>query len=58
LKVFTFGNEQSIIVSAKGEGSLTFYTGCKVSENLVQDSGIEFNDKNQVFVWFKVAFAS
>jgi len=43
LKVFTFGNEQSIIVSAKGEGSLTFYTGCKVSENLVQDSGIEFN---------------
>ncbi|WP_209575403.1 FAD-dependent oxidoreductase [Sphingobacterium sp. UBA5996] len=56
-KVFAFGNEQSIILSAKGEGSLSFYTGCKVSENWVQDSGIDFNDKQQVFEWFKVAFS-
>jgi len=56
-KVFAFGNEQSIILSAKGEGSLSFYTGCKVSENWVQDSGIDFSDKQQVFDWFKVAFS-
>lgn len=57
-KVFALGNEQSIILSTKGEGSLSFYTGCKVSENWVQESGIDFNNKEQVFDWFKVAFSS
>ncbi|MGJ1404564.1 FAD-dependent oxidoreductase [Sphingobacterium sp. G1-14] len=56
-KVFALGNEQSIILSAKGEGSLSFYTGCKVPENWVQESGIDFNNKQQVFDWFKVAFS-
>ncbi|MDR2274205.1 MAG: FAD-dependent monooxygenase [Sphingobacterium sp.] len=57
-KVFALGYEQSIILSAKGEGSLSFYTGCKVPENWVQESGIDFNNKQQVFDWFKVAFSS
>lgn len=57
-KVFALGNEQSIILSAKGEGSLSFYTGCKVSENWVHESGIDFSNKQQVFDWFKVAFSS
>ncbi|QQT61995.1 FAD-dependent monooxygenase [Sphingobacterium multivorum] len=57
-KVFALGNGQSIILSAKGEGSLLFYTGCKVPENWVQESGIDFNNKQQVFDWFKVAFSS
>ncbi|MGJ1242698.1 FAD-dependent oxidoreductase [Sphingobacterium siyangense] len=57
-KVFALGNEQSIILSEKGEGSLSFYTGCKVPENWVQESGIDFNNKQQVFDWFKVAFSS
>jgi len=57
-KIFALGNEQSIILSTKGEGSLSFYTGCKVSENWVQESGIDFNNKEQVFDWFKVAFSS
>ncbi len=57
-KVFALGNGQSIILSAKGEGSLSFYTGCKVPENWVQESGIDFNNKQQVFDWFKVAFSS
>jgi len=57
LKVFAFGIEQSIILSAKGGESLSFYTGCKVSENWVQDCGIDFNDKQQVFEWFKIAFS-
>lgn len=55
-KVFAFGDEQSIILSAKGDGSLSFYTGCKVSEAWAQESGIDFGDKRQVFEWFKFAF--
>lgn len=57
-KVFAFGEEQSLILSAKGEGSLSFYTGCKVGENWVQESGIDFNDRQQVATWFSKTFAS
>jgi len=57
-KTFAFGNEQSLILSAKGDGSLSFYTGCKLPENWLTTSGIDFNDKMQVFDWFKEVFAS
>lgn len=56
-KVFAFGNEKSIILSAKGEGSLSFYTGTKESENWVKESGIDFTDKAQVYNWFRERFA-
>jgi len=56
-KIFAFGDEQSLIVSAKGDGSLAFYTGCKTSEDWVHTSGINFNDKAQVTTWFKTTFA-
>ncbi len=55
-KIFAFGNEQSIILSAKGDGSLSFYTGCKVPENWATQSSIDFNNKEQVFNWFKTAY--
>lgn len=57
-KIFALGEEQSLILSAKGEGSLSFYTGCKISENWTVESGIDFNDKRQVFDWFKTTFAA
>lgn len=57
-KVFAFGDEQSLILSAKGEGSLSFYTGCKVPENWVWQSDIDFADKAQVTEWFKKDFGS
>lgn len=57
-KIFAMGEEQSLILSAKGEGSLSFYTGCKVPENWVAQSGIDFGDKQQVFDWFKTAFTT
>ena len=57
-KIFAFGDEQSLILSAKGEGSLSFYTGCKVGENWLLESGIDFNKKDEVFGWFKEAFGS
>ena len=55
-KIFALYNEQSIILSAKGDGSLSFYTGCKTAENWVTKSGINFNNKQQVFDWFKSVF--
>ncbi len=57
-KIFAFGNEQSLILSAKGEGSLSFYTGCKVPETWVQECGVDFSDHTQVFSWFKTAYGS
>ena len=56
-KVFALGKQQSLILSAKGDGSLAFYTGCKVAELWVQSCGIDFSNKNSVLAWFKQAFA-
>ncbi|MGV3704633.1 MAG: FAD-dependent oxidoreductase [Arcticibacter sp.] len=57
-KVFAFGDQQSIILSAKGDGSLSFYTGCKVPETWVKDVGIDFRKKEEIFAWFQEAFGS
>lgn len=57
-KVFAFGENKSIILSAKGDGSMSFYTGCKVPENWVTDSGIDFSDKTSVYTWFKKEFGN
>ncbi|XZF15484.1 FAD-dependent oxidoreductase [Chitinophagaceae bacterium MMS25-I14] len=57
-KLFVFGEEKSLILSVKGDGSLSFYTGCKAAENWVQESGIDFNSKQHVFAWFKDAFGN
>lgn len=56
-KVFALGKEQSLILSTKGDGSLSFYTGTKEPENWVTQSSIDFNDKAQVFDWFKTRFS-
>ncbi len=55
-KVFALGGERSIILSAKGDGCLSFYTGCKDDEAWVKNSGIDFNDIKQVAAWFKERF--
>ena len=57
-KVFAFGNDQSIILSSKGDGSISFYTGCLVPENWVTESGIDFSDKASVHRWFNEAFGN
>ncbi|MFD2918840.1 FAD-dependent oxidoreductase [Terrimonas rubra] len=57
-KLFALGNEQSLILSTKGDGSLSFYTGCKVPENWVTVSGIDFNNKTSVHHWFSHAFGN
>lgn len=52
-KIFAFGDEKSLIVSSKGDGSLVFYTGCKIPENWSRECGIDFSDRMQVLAWFK-----
>lgn len=57
-KLFAFGDEQSLILSAKGDGSLCFYTGCKVAEGWADTDHLDFTNKAHVFNWFKEAFGS
>lgn len=57
-KVFALDGSQSIILSAKGDGSLAFYTCQSSAENWVPASGIDFQDANQVAAWFSRDFAT
>ena len=51
-KIFAFGAAQSLIVSAKGDGSLAFYIGFKTTEDWTQSCGIDFKNKTEVLAWF------
>jgi len=56
-KVFAFGDGRSIILSAKGEGSLSFYTGTWEEENWGSNCGIDLSDRIQLYNWFKQRFS-
>jgi 2-polyprenyl-6-methoxyphenol hydroxylase-like FAD-dependent oxidoreductase len=56
-KIFAMGDEKTIIVSSKGDGSLVFYTGCKTDEYWSHNSGINFSDKTEVLAWFQQEFS-
>ena len=56
-KIFALGKEKSLILSAKGDGSLSFYTGTKETENWVSECSIDFKDRKQVFEWFSSRFS-
>lgn len=56
-KVFAMGSHKTIILSAKGEGSLSFYTGTKEREDWANTAGIDFENKAQIFDWFKQRFS-
>jgi 2-polyprenyl-6-methoxyphenol hydroxylase-like FAD-dependent oxidoreductase len=55
-KIFAMSDEKTLIVSAKGDGSLAFYAGFKTEEDWVRKSEINFTDKTQVVNWFKQEF--
>ncbi|KAA5534458.1 FAD-dependent monooxygenase [Taibaiella lutea] len=55
-KIFAYGNEKTLIVSSKGDGSFGFATGCKTEEFWDKKSGIDFKDNKQVLAWFKQTF--
>jgi 2-polyprenyl-6-methoxyphenol hydroxylase-like FAD-dependent oxidoreductase len=55
-KIFALGDGKTLIVSAKGDGSLAYYCGFKSDELWYRSSGIDFTDKAQVITWFKEEF--
>ncbi len=55
-KIFAMGEEKTLIVSSKGDGSFVFYTGSKKEESWSLQSGIDFTDKAQVLKWFQAEF--
>jgi 2-polyprenyl-6-methoxyphenol hydroxylase-like FAD-dependent oxidoreductase len=56
-KIFALGDEKSLIVSAKGDGSLAFYFGFKAAETWAHDSGLNFQNAAQLQAWFRQEFA-
>jgi 2-polyprenyl-6-methoxyphenol hydroxylase-like FAD-dependent oxidoreductase len=56
-KIFAFGNSKLLIVSSKGDGSISYYLGFKADENWTANCGIDFNDKGQVTQWFESEYA-
>lgn len=56
-KIFALGDSKSLIVSAKGDGSLVFYTGVNTDAQWSRDCGIDFADRAQVLAWFKREYA-
>ncbi|MEO5892426.1 MAG: NAD(P)/FAD-dependent oxidoreductase [Ferruginibacter sp.] len=56
-KIFAFGDEKSLMVSSKGDGSFAFYTGFKTDEHWAVNSGINFNNREQVVSFFENEFA-
>jgi len=51
-KLFVLGDAKTLIVSAKGDGSLQFYLGFKAEENRIYNSGIDFTSNKQLTNWF------
>lgn len=56
-KIFALGGEKSLIVSAKGDGSLAFYVGFKAPETWPRASGLDFQNAAQLQAWFRQEFA-
>lgn len=56
-KIFAMGDEKTLIVSSKGDGSLVFYTSGKTDETWSRECGIDFSDKASVLAWFKAEYA-
>jgi len=57
-KVMAFDNEKMIGYGTKGDGSIMFVVCFKTPENWLVESGIDFNNKEQVFAWFKKEFTT
>jgi 2-polyprenyl-6-methoxyphenol hydroxylase-like FAD-dependent oxidoreductase len=55
-KIFAYGNEKTLFVSSKGDGSFGFAVSFKSNEFWAKESGIDFNNHSQVLAWFKKEF--
>jgi 2-polyprenyl-6-methoxyphenol hydroxylase-like FAD-dependent oxidoreductase len=56
-KIFAHWAGKMIVLSAKGEGSLSFYTITKEAESWVNVPGVDFNTKDEVFSWFRERYS-
>lgn len=56
-KIFALGDEKTLIVSSRGDGSLQFYTGVKTTADWSQTSGIDFTSTASMRTWFEQTFA-
>ena len=56
-KIFALWNSKTVVLSAKGEGSLSFYTTTKEPADFVRMLGTNFTNKERVFTWFKSRFS-
>lgn len=63
-KLFSFGkgmafdDEKMLGYGTKGDGSVMFVACFKCPENWLAESSIDFNNKEEVFTWFKKEFAT
>lgn len=57
-KIFAFGDSKTIILSAKGDGSIAFYTGFSTGNNAAKANTINIKDHLQVLEWFKEEYKS
>ena len=57
-KIFAFGDEKTLIVSSKEDGSFGFGVSCKTNETWYKESAIDFNNNQQVLAWFKKEFSA
>jgi len=56
-KVMAFDKEQFVGYGTKEDGSIMFVANFKAPENWLEQSGIDFNNKEEVLEWFKKEFA-
>ncbi len=56
-KIFAYGNNKTVIVSSKGDGSFGFAASFRSDEFWSIESHINFNDNKQILAWFKQEFS-
>jgi 2-polyprenyl-6-methoxyphenol hydroxylase-like FAD-dependent oxidoreductase len=57
-KVMAFDHGQFVGYGTKADGSIMFVVNFKTPENWLAQSGIDFNNKEEVLGWFKKEFAN
>jgi 2-polyprenyl-6-methoxyphenol hydroxylase-like FAD-dependent oxidoreductase len=57
-KVMAFDDGRFVGYGTKADGSIMFVVNFKTPENWLEQSGINFNNREEVFEWFKKDFAS
>lgn len=55
-KIFAHWHGKTIVLSAKGEGSLSFYTITRETDEWIKTSGTNLTSREQVFAWFLQRF--